>query len=230
MSDTSITPVAKRIKVSLMARWLNIALLALAIIVLFDAIQVSVFFPSGSETAYLIVGAIVSLIALLGLNLTNSLRVKYVFIVCFIALLLLGYSQTLEPPTGDSAMLTSIWAHLFFLSRPIALGFALAALVGFIIQSRHSDARLDRHSHLLSLLAGTAFLAGEIAGSYWAFIGWGKSWSWSGHFFFSALIYLLFVLVFHLPRVWFPNSSALSMGKAGVLGITCALMLGYRVL
>ncbi|EDQ00268.1 hypothetical protein [Shewanella benthica] len=230
MSDTSLKPVITPFMVILTARLVNIVLFALAVMILSLINSNCLLFPGSSVTTYLVVSAIVSLASLCCLHLTNRLQAHYVFIVCFIALLMLGYSQTLEPPKGDSAMLTSIWAQLFFLSRPIALGLAIAAFVSYSIQALRNDADLDSHCHLLSLLAGTAYLGGEIAGSYWAFIGWGASWSWSGHFLFSALTYLLFVLVFHLPKVWFSNPSALTMGKAAVLGFTCVLMLGYRVL
>ncbi|ABZ78162.1 conserved hypothetical protein [Shewanella halifaxensis HAW-EB4] len=230
MSDISFKQAKEFEQGSLAARLANIVLLALAVMTLALINANSLLFPSSSVTIYLVVSAIVSLVSLCGLSIQSRLQANYVWAVCFIALLLLGYSQTLEPPTGDSAMLTSLWAQLFFLSRPIALGLAIAACLGYLLHAFWRDTRLESHSHLLSLLAGTAFLGGEIAGSYWAFIGWGRSWSWSGHFFFSALTYLLFILVFHLPKAWFPNGKGLAMGKAAVLGFICILMLGYRLL
>ncbi|MCG9728608.1 hypothetical protein L1D44_01900 [Shewanella sp. Isolate13] len=229
MSDLSLKQSKELEQSSLAARLANIVLLALAVMTLSLINADSLLFPSSSVMTYLVVTAIVSLVCLCGFSIKTRLQANYVWAVTFVALLLLGYSQTLEPPTGDSAMLTSLWAQLFFLSRPIALGLAIAASLGYLFHGVWRDTHLESHSHLLSLLAGTAFLGGEIAGSYWAFIGWGRSWSWSGHFFFSALTYLLFILVFHLPKAWFANARALGMGKAAVLGFICVLMLGYRL-
>ncbi|WOT04598.1 hypothetical protein [Shewanella youngdeokensis] len=230
MNDTSINSVAPPIKVAHAARVVSITLLLLAIVTLYGVNASSRLFPASSDTIYLLVTAIVSLLSLCCLRFSNRVQAHYAIAVSAVALLMLAAMQIFEPPKGDSAMLTSIWAQVFFLSRPVALGLAIAALVGYLFQTKRIDARLDSHCHLLSLLAGTAFLAGEIAGSYWAFIGWGRSWSWSGHFFFSALTYLLFILVFHLPKAWFPNARALAMGRAAVLGFISLLMLGYRVL
>ncbi len=211
------------------ARLASVVVFALAVTALTLINANSLLFPGSSVTTYLVVTAIVGSLAACILPIRNVLQARYAWIVSSFALLLLIYSKTLEPPMGDSAMLTSLWAQLFFLSRPIALGLAIAACVGYLLHAFARDLRLESHSHLLSLLAGTAFLGGEIAGSYWAFIGWGRSWSWSGHFFFSALTYLLFILVFHLPKAWFANGKALALGKAAVLGFICVLMLGYRL-
>jgi hypothetical protein len=229
MSHLSVSSVASSNQITLVARLSNIVLLSIAVMILTLINANSILFPGSSVMTFLVVSTIVVLLSFCCLKLTNRLQANYGFTLCFIVLLMLGYSQALEPPKGDSAMLTSIWAQLFFLSRPIALGLAIAAFVGFIIQALHSEADLESHCHLLSLFAGTAFLGGEIAGSYWAFIGWGRSWSWSGHFFFSAFTYLLFILVFHLPKAWFANARALALGKGGVLGFICVLMLGYRL-
>ncbi|ABV88840.1 hypothetical protein [Shewanella pealeana] len=229
MNDVSLKQAKSFEQGFIAARLVSMVLLALSIMTLILINANSLLFPGSSVATYLVVTAIVSLLAVCILPIRSSLQANYVWSVCVLALLLLIYSKTLEPPIGDSAMLTSLWAQLFFLSRPIALGLAIAGCVGYLLHAFARDPRLENHSHLLSLLAGTAFLGGEISGSYWAFIGWGRSWSWSGHFFFSALTYLLFILVFHLPKAWFANGKALALGKAAVLGFICVLMLGYRL-
>lgn len=230
MNDVSLNQTSLLEQNFIIARLACLVVLALSVMALILINANSLLFPGSSVTTYLVVTAIASSLSVCVLPLRSGIQARYAWIVSGLGLLLLIYSKTLEPPMGDSAMLTSLWAQLFFLSRPIALGLAIAACVGYLLHAFGRDARLESHSHLLSLLAGTAFLGGEIAGSYWAFIGWGRSWSWSGHFFFSALTYLLFILVFHLPKAWFANGKALALGKAAVLGFICVLMLGYRLL
>lgn len=229
MNDVSLNQTSLLEQNFIIARLAGLVVLALSVMALILINANSLLFPGSSVTTYLVVTAIASSLSVCVLPIRSGIQARYAWIVSGLGLLLLIYSKTLEPPMGDSAMLTSLWAQLFFLSRPIALGLAIAACVGYLLHTFGRDARLESHSHLLSLLAGTAFLGGEIAGSYWAFIGWGRSWSWSGHFFFSALTYLLFILVFHLPKAWFANGKALALGKAAVLGFICVLMLGYRL-
>ncbi len=215
---------------NMLCRLCVIFILAIVFVELWFVNLQSMLFPSSSVTVYLLVTSGVLLFAVSMISITGSLHRWFLLFACFLAgggLILCNYQLA---PSGDSAMLTSVWAHLFFLSRPIALGCGIAAFIGYLIQIYHSDPRLENLSHILSLIAGTSFLGGEIAGSYWAFIGWGKSWSWSGHFFFSALIYLLFILVFHLPKSWCRHARSLYIGRAIVLGVTSSLMLGYKLI
>jgi hypothetical protein len=230
MSETSLRSIGIASKMRLSVRLANVVLLGLAVFILILINNKSLLFPASSEIIYLVATALICLLSVVFLSLQNRAQINYVFVLSVTALAMLLYCQMLTPPTESSAMLTSVWAQLFFLSRPLALGLAIAGFVGYVIQALRSDANLESHCHLLSLFAGTAYLGGEIAGSYWAFIGWGRSWGWSSHFFLSALTYLLFILVFHIPKAWFSNASALCMGKAVVLGFISLLMLGYRLL
>lgn len=210
---------------------LFLILLFAVCLALIGLIQLSTpFFPSSSQSMFVLLTCLIILLSVFTLNLSLINHVYCGFTLCFIALILIGIHQVIEPPKGDSSMLSSIWAQLFFISRPVALGLAITGCIGFIYQSVNKNSNLEAHCHLFSLLAGTTFLAGEIAGSYWAFIGWGKSWSWTGHFYVSALTYLLFILVFHLPKAWFNSPEKLAMGKASVLGVISAFMLGYKLI
>ncbi|MBR9726904.1 hypothetical protein ACFOD0_08430 [Shewanella intestini] len=177
---------------------------------------------------FLLSSSLMMLLSLLPFKITDQYQLKFALIICFIVAVFLGYQYTFDIPTSNSAMLLPIWSQLFFLSRPVAVGFGIAACVGYLLQSRNKDYHLDNHCHMLSLLAGTAFLVGEVAGNFWAFLGWGKSWGWTGHFYVSALTYLLLVLVFHLPKAWFNSASRLALGKAVLLGFICLLILGYK--
>ncbi len=230
MNETSFRTVRSTSKMKISLRLANVGLLSLAIAKLILINTNSLLFPASSEMVYLVVTALVCVLSVVFLSLQNRAQINYAFVLCAIAIVMLIYSQMLAPLRDSGAMLTSVWAQLFFLSRPVALGLAIAGGLGYLIQALSNGSSLDSHSHLLSLFAGTIYLGGEIAGSYWAFIGWGRSWSWSGHFFLSALTYLLFISVFHIPKAWFSSASALCMAKAAVLGFISLLMLGYRLL
>lgn len=153
----------------------------------------------------------------------------YRFCCCIIAAFLLAITTGYNAPEEASAILTYLWAQLFFLSRPLTLGLVSAAAIGYWLLYHRRDQRLQIHCHLLVLLAGLTFLIGEISGSYWAMQGWGRTWGWSSHFFFSALFYLLLMLVFHFPRKWLRTLKQLNLAKALLLTGIAALQVGYRL-
>ncbi|WP_051252569.1 hypothetical protein [Ferrimonas kyonanensis] len=187
------------------------------------------FLYSSTLALLLISAALLSGIAMRPLARPDLLR-TYRLISATLGVLLLLLASGFSAPTDTSAMGDYLWAQLFFLSRPLSLGCVIAAAIGYGLLPSRSDAKLAHCSHLLALTAGTLFLAGEIAGSYWAMQGWGHSWSWSNHFFFSALLYLLLVLVFHFPHRWFRGSRRQQMAKALLLSFIALLQLGYRLL
>ncbi|QIZ78677.1 hypothetical protein [Ferrimonas lipolytica] len=146
------------------------------------------------------------------------------------SLILLLISAFYSVPLDNSSMLTYVWANLFFLSRPLAMGCALVAAIGYALLYSADSQRLAARCHQLALLSGVLFLSGEISGSYWAAQGWGHSWSWSSHFFFSALIYLLLNLVFHFPPRWLATKQKMYAAKGSLLGFIVVVQLGYRLL
>ncbi|TKB58687.1 hypothetical protein [Ferrimonas aestuarii] len=155
---------------------------------------------------------------------------KFLMVTAGVALALLVIAASFTTPSETSAMGDYLWAQLFFLSRPLTLGCVIASAVGYWLLQSHPDSELSFNCHLLALLSGTLFLAGEIAGSYWAMQGWGHSWSWSSHFFFSALFYLLLILVFHFPTRWMRTQQQQNRAKAMLLSFIALLQLGYRLL
>lgn len=127
---------------------------------------------------------------------------------CFVALLVLC-SVLPEPAHHNTFMLNYVFAILFFVSRPLCLGLTLFAMAGIAdcLQREH-DLRVAHISKDMVYLASTVFLAGEIAGSYWGFVGWGTTWRWSGNFFFSAMLFVLYMVALHIPRKFFSNQKA----------------------
>lgn len=124
-------------------------------------------------------------------------------IVLFLALLAL----IPEPVHHDTFMMKYLFAVFFFLSRPLSAGCTAFAIAGFFdCWSRGNDNRVAHISKDMALLASTIFLAGEIAGSYWSFVGWGTTWRWSGNFYLSAMIFVLYMVSVHIPRTLFTTT------------------------
>lgn len=117
-------------------------------------------------------------------------------------LLFLGLcSFFLEEVRHDSFMMSYIFAILFFLSRPLSLGLALFALGGMVENMiGKENLRVARGSKDAAFLAAIVFLGGEIVGCYWGFVGWGTTWRWTGNFYFSAMLFVLFMVPLHVPR------------------------------
>lgn len=105
----------------------------------------------------------------------------------------------------DSFMVTYIFAILFFLSRPLSLGFTLFSLAGMadLLTSTGNNARIRKTSKDAAFMASIIFLGGEIIGCYWGFLGWGTTWRWSGNFQYSAMLFVLFMVSLHIPSTLF---------------------------
>ena len=128
----------------------------------------------------------------------------------FTALILILLALTSLIPDGvshDSFMMTYIFAILFFLSRPLSLGFTLFALAGMgdLLTSNNNNYRIRKTSKDAALMASIIFLGGEIVGCYWGFLGWGTTWRWSGNFQYSAMLFVLFMVSLHIPSTLFRN-------------------------
>ncbi len=127
--------------------------------------------------------------------------------------LLAAASLAPEPYRNESFMMGYLFAQLFFLSRPLSLGLTLFALGGArdCLGKDPSPGMLFQ-SQKAALLAGLIFLGGEISGCYWGFMGWGTTWRWSGNFYFSAMIFVLYMMALHVPRSLFPSARAYAWG------------------
>lgn len=128
----------------------------------------------------------------------------------------------------DSFMMTYLFAILFFLSRPLSLGFTLYSLAGMahLITDKKADNRMLKTSKDAALIASILFLGGEIVGCYWGFMGWGTTWRWSGNFQFSAMLFVLFMVSLHIPATLFRTRFGRNLAfSLPLLGIALCLVL-----
>lgn len=94
--------------------------------------------------------------------------------------------------------------NLFFFLRNGSMGLFLVAVSFFSsvswVASENATKVLQLHyGRNFTLLGAAVFLAGEVAGSWWAFEGWGDPWRWSRGFLFAGAMFLLSMLPLHLP-------------------------------
>jgi len=132
----------------------------------------------------------------------------------FLILLALG-SLVTEDYRTPSFMSGYMFARLFFLSRPLSLGLTLFALGGaadIFFRNDDPDSGILFQSKQAALLGAVIFLGGEIAGCYWGFSGWGTTWRWSGNFYFSAMLFVLYMVALHVPRSVFTSARAHAWG------------------
>ena len=144
-------------------------------------------------------------------------------------LLLLAFvSLVPDQVRHDSFMMTYLFAILFFLSRPLSLGFTLYSLAGMahLIVDKEADNRILKTSKDAALVASILFLGGEIVGCYWGFMGWGTTWRWSGNFQFSAMLFVLFMVSLHIPATLFRTRLGRNLAfSLPLLGVSLCLVL-----
>ncbi|MBN2776757.1 MAG: hypothetical protein JXR36_03900 [Bacteroidales bacterium] len=109
-------------------------------------------------------------------------------------------------------MYDNVFVALFFQLRLISmavLSFSLAMyLTSFRLQSGSTDkAFMMHHAANFTLLGAILFIAGEFSGSMWAQLAYGDSWRWSKNFFTSGAMFLLTLLVSHIPNLWKKNKN-----------------------
>lgn len=151
------------------------------------------------------------------------------YIINAIWLILLGASSLVtEEYRHDSFMMTYGFAILFFLSRPLTIGFCLHAISGglnCLKQDQKTNKRILGTSKDAAFLAAIVFLGGEIAGCYWGFMGWGTTWRWTGNFFYSAMVFVLLMIPLHIPRTVFKSHKSYVLAFITPLVIVVASLL-----
>lgn len=158
-------------------------------------------------------------------NLTADRRAGRIRPVLTAALLILLTWGSILPESGrhNSFMTGYVFAVLFFLSRPLSLGATLFALSGMAdVLSGKPDPRVLGASKRWAYLAAMIFLGGEIAGCYWGFVGWGTTWRWSGHFYFSAMLFVLYMVALHVPGSFFSSARSRAWGFFVPLAVAAA--------
>ncbi len=155
-------------------------------------------------------------------------RVSAVFLI-----LLAAASLVTEDDRNLSFMTAYIFARLFFLSRPLSLGLTLFALGGAadsLIKNDQRAAAVFFQSKQAAFLGAIIFLGGEIAGCYWGFAGWGTTWRWSGNFYFSAMLFVLYMAALHVPRSVFTSAKAYALGFFSPLAVIALAMVLSKVM
>jgi len=139
------------------------------------------------------------------ISLQNDCNSKRPLFSALLLILLALMSLIPDGVSHDSFMMTYIFAILFFLSRPLSLGFTLFSLAGManLLTSTGNNTRVRKTSKDAALMASIIFLGGEIVGCYWGFLGWGTTWRWSGNFQYSAMLFVLFMVSLHIPSTLF---------------------------
>jgi len=209
---------------------------------LFWAVQMASFFMAAEITSLSGVAptfGIASLVICLWQGRTlkqdyKSVLIRPHFNSFFLTLLACG-SLVIEDSPHDSFMMGYIFAKLFFLSRPLSLGLTLFALGGaatsiFLKMDENADGMILAQSKNAAFLAAIIFLGGEICGCYWGFMGWGTTWRWSGNFYFSAMLFVLFMVSLHVPRSLFPSVKAWNLGFSIPLAVIALAMTLSKVM
>ncbi len=134
-------------------------------------------------------------------------KTKFSMVSLIIILLILtlqsGQSISLN---DDYFMYDNFWVIVFFNFRLLSAGIFTCAMIfywAYFFQGRtrgriQNDLLLKPAGFLL--LAGTCiYLTSEFAGSLWCLNWFGESWRWSNGFFKSSMVFLLVMLLCHLP-------------------------------
>jgi len=113
-------------------------------------------------------------------------------------------------PAENYIIYNRVEVVLFFQLRMLGIAFFLFSL-SFQFQEffnrklSGSTYVLNRFSRNYLLLGAAAFLGGEFFGSLWSLNGWGDPWRWSRSFFVATAIFLLSMLVVHIPATYRRN-------------------------
>lgn len=133
---------------------------------------------------------------------------KKVFLINSIVVLLILLLQFGKPIAlnEDYYMYDNIWVMLFFNLRLLSAAFFVHVMVLHVsCFFERSDDRSDerpfllKHARYQTLVGAVIYLCSEWSGSLWCLNWFGDSWQWSTGFFKASLLFLLVMVVCHLP-------------------------------
>ncbi|MBA3012796.1 MAG: hypothetical protein KKF12_12765 [Proteobacteria bacterium] len=129
----------------------------------------------------------------------------------------------------DYFMYGNLWVNLFFNLRLLAAAFlahGASQYLGHMVEKEQRD--LLSTGGRNTLLAGACvYLTSEWAGSLWCLNWFGDSWQWSRGFFKASILFLLIMVVCHLPS--FINRNKRIQGISGMLpGLFILWMIFYH--
>lgn len=123
-------------------------------------------------------------------------------------LLILAAALFVRREVSSNYLIYERWdVMLFFYFRKTAIALFIMAVSEYLnalifTKDRAASISLRNLGRNLTMLGGTFFIAGELAGSLWALHGWGDPWRWSRGFFIAGVMFLLSMLALHIPSKW----------------------------
>ncbi len=124
----------------------------------------------------------------------------HTIVILFIMILQAGFSFAINE---DYYMYDNIWVILFFNLRLLAAAWFIHVtalyLTWFFDMSNGSEV-IPRQARFHLLMATFIYLCSEWTGSLWCLNWFGDSWQWSSGFLKASILFLLVMLVCHLPR------------------------------
>lgn len=148
-------------------------------------------------------------------------KTRYLLITSIIILLIL-ILQLGKPIviSENFFMYDNIWVILFFNLRLLSVAFFAHAMILYLtcFSEGREESDIITRSARVNLLVGTfIYLISEWSGSLWCLSWFGECWRWSHGFFKSTMLFLLVMLVCHMPQL---------SGKKKLLKITFGILPG----
>lgn len=99
----------------------------------------------------------------------------------------------------DYYMYDNVWVVLFFNLRLLSAGFFVHAAVLYLSHLFEESDDVLKYARYQTLIGTIIYLCSEWSGSLWCLNWLGDSWRWSNGFFKASLLFLLVMLICHLP-------------------------------
>ena len=125
------------------------------------------------------------------------------------------YAKGIIPPTPNKI---TIWAVLFFLTENSAHACFIAGGLGALTWSE--DKPGSDTFHRLLVWGFVLYSMSQIIGAWWAYIGWGNTFSWGPRHMSSAFLWLIYAAYIHLRFV-----QGWSMKRRAVWAVVSAVIL-----
>jgi hypothetical protein len=176
-----------------------------------------------------------ALVLMLLLYLVTMLYLRKVNLISFsvvlgLVMLLLGSLFFQERILSEHLLIYDrLSPMLFFYFRKASMAsFVIAAswYVSCLFAESRTEVQATAYERGKDFLLGgaTLFMAGEFFGSIWAVQGWGDPWRWSKGFFIAAAIFLITMLILHVPGGIFQT---LASRARLIIGAVCLILVLY---
>lgn len=170
---------------------------------------------------------IIFVVVLLARGCTGNVFLVNSIVVLLILALVLGKPMAVN---DDYYMYDNIWVMLFFDLRLVAAAFFVHVMVlhltCFFEGFREKAVLLKQARHKI-LVGALIYLCGEWSGSVWCLNWFGDSWQWSNGFFKASLLFVLVMIVCHMPPA-FGNNRLIRTLSGSLPGIFALWMIFYH--